>query len=324
MRRPKPAAGCYAESVQKRLFASVFLAAATVSAALIQDVQQAVARNDFAHAESYIQAHRTQNGVTSEMLEALSWIARGALNARKYDLAEKYAQQTHDLTVKELRKGPLDRDPYLPIALGAAIEVQGQAMAARGDRSSAIQYLQGELKTYGATSIRTRIQKNINLLSLEGKPAPAIHATEHLGPRAPALTALKGKPFLLFFWAHWCADCKADVPTLARVASEYGGRISLVGPTQRYGYVAGGEEAPPDVELKYIDDVWRKYYAEVSQMLVPISAEAFKMYGASTTPTVVLVDRAGIVRLYHPGAMTYDQLKPYLDRVSGAVQRTGD
>ena len=256
------------------------------------------------------------------MLEALSWIARGALNARKYDLAEKYAQQTHDLAVKQLRKGPVDRDPHLPIALGAAIEVQGQAMAARGERSSAIQYLQGELKTYGATSIRTRIQKNINLLSLEGKPAPAIHATEHLGPRPPAMTALKGKPVLLFFWAHWCADCKADVPTLARVVSEYGDRISLIGPTQRYGYIGGGDEAPPDVELKYIDDVRRKYYSALNQMPVPISADAFKMYGASTTPTVVLVDRAGIVRLYHPGAMTYDQLKPYLDRVAGANQKS--
>jgi thiol-disulfide isomerase/thioredoxin len=318
--------------VQKRVFSLILLAATTVSAALIRDVREAIDHNDFARAESHIQAYRTQNGVTSEMLEALSWIARGALNARKYDLAEKYAQLTYDLSVKELRKDPLDRDRYLPIALGAAIEVQGQAMAARGERSSAIEYLQRELKAYGTTSIRTRIQKNINLLSLEGKPAPAIHSTEYLGPRTPALSSLKGKPALLFFWAHWCGDCKADVPTLARVVAEYGNRISLIGPTQRYGYVAGGEEAPPDVELKYIDDVRRKYYSPVSEMSVPVSAEAFKRYGASTTPTVVLVDRAGIVRLYHPGAMTYDQLKPYLDRVAGAAQqsekssksRTGD
>jgi hypothetical protein len=33
-------------------------------------------------------------------------------------------------------------------------------------------------------------------------------------------------------------------------------------------------------------------------------------YGVSTTPTLVLVDRAGIIRLYHPGRMTWEQLDP--------------
>ena len=41
----------------------------------------------------------------------------------------------------------------------------------------------------------------------------------------------------------------------------------------------------------------------------PVSEENFRNYGASTTPTLVLIDRAGIVRLYHPGAMTYEELR---------------
>jgi thioredoxin-related protein len=43
-------------------------------------------------------------------------------------------------------------------------------------------------------------------------------------------------------------------------------------------------------------------------MSVPVSEETFRNYGASTTPTIVLADRAGIVRLYHPGKMTYEEL----------------
>jgi predicted transcriptional regulator len=35
----------------------------------------------------------------------------------------------------------------------------------------------------------------------------------------------------------------------------------------------------------------------------------------STTPTLVILDRAGIVRLYHPGAMTYEELKRAVDRI---------
>jgi hypothetical protein len=33
-------------------------------------------------------------------------------------------------------------------------------------------------------------------------------------------------------------------------------------------------------------------------------------YGVSTTPTLVLVDRAGIVRMYNPGRLTLEQLEP--------------
>jgi hypothetical protein len=41
----------------------------------------------------------------------------------------------------------------------------------------------------------------------------------------------------------------------------------------------------------------------------------FRNYGVSTTPTIVLIDRRGIVRLYHPGAMTYDELAPRVERI---------
>jgi thioredoxin-related protein len=46
-----------------------------------------------------------------------------------------------------------------------------------------------------------------------------------------------------------------------------------------------------------------------------VSEANFTRYGASTTPTVVLIDRAGIVRLYHPGAMTYAELRAAVVKV---------
>ena len=48
---------------------------------------------------------------------------------------------------------------------------------------------------------------------------------------------------------------------------------------------------------------------------MPVSEENLKSYGASTTPTVVLVDRAGIVRLYHPGQMTLEQIEPHIKAI---------
>jgi len=41
---------------------------------------------------------------------------------------------------------------------------------------------------------------------------------------------------------------------------------------------------------------------------VPLSANNFITYGASSTPTLVLIDRGGIVRYYHPGSASEAEL----------------
>ena len=50
-------------------------------------------------------------------------------------------------------------------------------------------------------------------------------------------------------------------------------------------------------------------------MPVPISKYNFDTYGASTTPTLVLLDRAGKVAWYHPGAVPYDELRGEIEKV---------
>jgi thiol-disulfide isomerase/thioredoxin len=247
------------------------------------------------------------------MLETLSWQARDALKANQLDQAETYAKKTLEQAVAQLKTRALDAEPHLPIALGAAIEVIAQVMNQRGERAEALAFLHKELAQYKNTSIRTRIQKNINLIDLVGKPAPALDERVYLGPKPPSLASLKGKPVLLFFWAHWCGDCKLQRRELSQIKNQYASKgLVLIGPTQRYGYVARGEEAGPDQELKYIDEVRRKYYLDLTDMPAPVSENNLKIYGASTTPTIVLIDRHGIVRLYHPGKMTLAELETAL------------
>ena len=237
------------------------------------------------------------------------WLGRGALAAHRFDLALKSAARTEELAEKVLPSHKLESEPRLATALGAAIEVHGQVRGLQGDRSGALEYLHERLERYQSTPIRARIQKNINLLGLEGKPAPALNAREHLGAALPSLASLRGKPVLLFFWAHWCPDCKAQVPVLAALLEQFHGEgLTLIAPTQRYGYVARGAAASPAEELPYIDQVRHKHYQPLLAASVPVSEELFKVYGASTVPLFVLIDRAGIVRMYHPGQMSLDEL----------------
>jgi thiol-disulfide isomerase/thioredoxin len=292
------------------------LVAMAAMATLVTDVQTAMSRGNFPLAEAMLQSYRTQRGVTPEYLEALSWLARGDLITRQFDKADAVAKDAEKLALQSLATRPLDAEPHLPLALGAAIEVQAQVLTANGDRTGALALLHKDLLTFHDTSIRTRIQKNINLLTLEGRAAPALEEREFLGAKPTPLLALRGKPVLLFFWAHWCPDCKQEEHILAQIASEYGPKgLVMIAPTQRYGYVANGDEAGPADELKYIEQIRHQYYADLLSVPAPVSDANFRNYGASTTPTLVLIDRRGIVRVYHPGAMTLDELRAALNKV---------
>ncbi|MFN7922276.1 MAG: TlpA disulfide reductase family protein [Bryobacteraceae bacterium] len=288
-------------------------------AQLVQPVRELIARKDFASAERLIGEYEKARGRDPESILAYSWLGRGAQAAKDWDAAARYAAETRKLCLEALKTRKLDDEPRLPTALGASIEVQGHTLAGQGQRDEAVAFLRKELAAWRSTSMRTRIQKNLNLIDLEGKPAPEIEIAGSLGPvKAAPLRSLKGKPYVLFFWAHWCADCKRQGPILARLEREFAGKgLTVVGPTQKYGYVAGGREATAQEELEYIEQVRRAYYSELAHMAVPVSEENFKAWGCSSSPTLALVDKAGIVRLFHPGAMSYEELLPHVKKAVG-------
>ena len=279
---------------------------------LVGEVRAQLAQNSFSAAEAELRTYKTQHGVTPEYLEALSWMARQAASTKQWDQATAYATETRKLSEQLLAttKGKLNAEPHLPIALGAAYEVLAQGMAAKGQQTQAVSLLRSALARYGNTSIRTRLQKNLNLLALVGQPAPPLQETQYLGPKPPPLASLKGSPVLLFFWAHWCVDCKAEVSVIARLRQEFAGQgLVVIGPTQLYGYAAQGADAAPEQERAYIESVRARYYTSLQDMPVPLSKQNFNAYGASTTPTLVVLNRAGQVAMYHPGALSYDDLR---------------
>jgi thiol-disulfide isomerase/thioredoxin len=285
-------------------------------ASVVNDVRALVAAHDFAAADREVRAYQTRQGATPELATALSWLARGSLDAKQFDRADSYATEARGLADRLLETRKLDADSWLPIALGASIEVHAQVLAARGDRPEALAFLRAELKLFSNTSLTERIRKNVNLLSLEGKPAPPLDVAEWVGARPVPLASLHGRPVLLFFWAHWCGDCKAEVATLARIRKTFEPQgLVIVAPTRLYGYVAKGADATPEAEKNYIEQVRRQYYSELADLAAPLSAANFVAYGSSTTPTLVLIDPAGIVRFYHPGALSESELSARIQTI---------
>jgi thiol-disulfide isomerase/thioredoxin len=287
--------------------------------AIVTRVQLALKAGDVTLAEELAEQYRRLNGYTPEALLALGWAARGELAARQVDKANAMAAEILQNAQLSLATRSVDAEPYLPLALGTAYEVQAEALFAKGQRATALQLMQKAVVKWHDTSLEDRLQKNINLMTLQGRPMPALRQTEWIGRKPTTPEAWRGKVVLLFFWAHWCADCKAEAPILAKLGDELKSRgLVIVTPTRRYGYTRDDDHAPAAEETPFIKAVFEHYYAQVPTEGIPLDKVNFDRFGASTTPTIVLVDRHGIVRLYHPGLMTEEELRGAIEPLLGS------
>lgn len=265
------------------ILALVLAAPATHAAELVRLVRLKLSAGDIASGLAYAEDHKLATGIDYEYLDAIAWLARGAEMQGRTELAQQL--------VSELKREIKAESQEMLTPWGAAIEVEGRLIASQSGRGAAIRYFENALAEAEAASLRSRISKNINLLSLEGQRAPAI---------GTALQASKGKPVLAYFFAEWCGDCKAQASSLTRIWQKYAPRgVDVIAVTRLYG---GSKDKPytPDEEKAQVAKVWKEIYPALDKVPVVIDTEAMIRYGASATPTFALIDRKGIVRLYTP------------------------
>src|SRR5258708_818529 len=128
------------------------------------------------------------------------------------------------------------------------------------------------LFTVGTAAAQTASDTRGDSLDLVGRSAPHLDGRLHLGPRVPSVDEMKGRVVFLFFWAHWCPECKAESATVSKLLDKYRSQgLTIIAPTRRYGYVQGGRPASPDKELRYIQQVRDTYYTFLSREPVPVN-----------------------------------------------------
>ena len=292
------------------LFASALLTAAAFAQTADLNARlrvMALARDAQSVVQLLEQARPAADTKSAEWLAGVSWAGRAASFVGDWATAERYAQEAYDGASALLAAGGrIAGNPNLETAVGASIEVLGQAVA-QSDRTAAAAFLATERERFRDTPVETRIQKNYLLFGLEGKPMPPLAVDRFIGRELPIET--QGKVAVFFFWAHWCGDCKAQIPRLERLHALHAAQdLTIIGPTRLYGYVAAGDDATPADEIAYMEGPRQLADALPDWMPKPLSNANFINFGVSTTPTLVIVDREGIVRHYHPGQMSDEQL----------------
>lgn len=144
---------------------------------------------------------------------------------------------------------------------------------------------------------------------LVGQPAPDFSAPIVAGEGADAhdrvsLSALRGQVVLLDFWASWCGPCRVSIPIVGRVAARYASR----------GLVTYAVNVESDQPPARIAAAHRALDVPVPT-LFDTGFEIQGTYAVSSLPTLVLVDRTGVVRRVHVGVPD----EGWLDRVIGEL-----
>lgn len=282
----------------------LLLSSSTLPASLTSEIRYKISAGDLASADAISDEFCRTNGPNAECANSVAWLARGAFVLGDREQAHLYLERARKMTSDLVKKIRPEDDYDLAIALGAIIEVDAKLLAAQGDTNKAVALLQSELPRWKLWDIQARVQKDLNMLTLEGKPAPVLEP------------GTSGKPVLLFLWGHWCSDCTDEAPVIARIRERYAPKgLLVVAPTRRRGTVGDKENATPAEEDAEIERVWKESYAGLAGVAHPVDQAAMLAYGVSSTPTLVLIDHKGIVRMYCPFRLSESVLARRMDEL---------
>lgn len=118
-------------------------------------------------------------------------------------------------------------------------------------------------------------------MDLVGAPAPAWAVTP-IGTAPASVAALRGRVVLVDFWATWCGPCKMIAPHLSQMKDRLGAQgLSVVGITTDDAASA----------TAFADKFGMRYAIAVDK-----DGETNKTYGVSALPTLVLIDKSGVIR----------------------------
>jgi len=122
-------------------------------------------------------------------------------------------------------------------------------------------------------------------VSASPAPAPATPFKDALG-RSHTLADFKGKVAIVNVWANWCAPCKEEIPSLAKLAIAYEGRAVAIVPIS---VGKGDDEAKGQAFIARNPPL--VFYTEPTYQM----AFAFRPV-VQDMPTTILYDRHGVER----------------------------
>lgn len=119
------------------------------------------------------------------------------------------------------------------------------------------------------------------------------------------LSAYRGQPVILNFWASWCVPCRREMPALQATAARYAADgLLLLGMNQTYlDDLAAARAFVEELGLTFPNS---------RDLSGAVGRDAYQVVGI---PTTVFIDREGEVAHIQIGEMSLEQITSYTERL---------
>ena len=149
-----------------------------------------------------------------------------------------------------------------------------------------------------------------------GAAAPEFTLPREPGGRPFSLSAYRGHPVLLEFFAPWCDHCHHEAPLLEQLYREYHGKglemVSVVASAQDHLQI--GTTSPADVRW-FVDAFRVKHPSLYDPNIADPKLSEAAIFGIQGFPTIYLLDKGLIVRYSGSGEISLADLQAQILKV---------
>ena len=135
-----------------------------------------------------------------------------------------------------------------------------------------------------------------------GNEAPNFELVDVHTNKPVQLASLRGKPVLINFWGTWCPPCRQEMPAMQALYNKHKDEMVMVG-------VSMGPRDNPDLVKGFVDQAnYTWTFIHDGDFGVATRYQAYSI------PSSYFIDKEGIIRARHIGAMDSTQMEGYLAR----------